>query len=433
MQLNEIIEENTLPTISKRTRIAQENLKALVDRDWSRLKKVQALGFISILEREYGIDLSSLRQECRAYFESHELPQEKKKISVTSEEVAYSGRRRIFKVAVLLLLAFFAYESWHFFVAKNPTLESNATPAKKESFYDSVVDMAEGWFGGKETVEPDLGGPDEENGVTKGAWAEEKNESTQTAPEKNSTEKVAKVSAPKEEKKPKAVPKSKASSTESTLPAKSEQEEAKIIEKVKEEQAKQETRMPESSAVEAGSGNAAKEETKPGDEISQMIAAATPGLSDAGSETSTLETTPPSMQGKEVKKATESAAASAAKQEVAAKKQESAAQASEKSASPAAAAKGAILFHPFKKIWVGYTNLRTMKRVAKVTAADLTFDTSQGDYILATGHGMVEFRNADGTVLKLNDGQRHFFMIAKGGVREISHEAFQRLNKSKVW
>jgi hypothetical protein len=88
--------------------------------------------------------------------------------------------------------------------------------------------------------------------------------------------------------------------------------------------------------------------------------------------------------------------------------------------------------HPRSKIWVGYTNLRTMKRTAKVTADDLTFDTATGDYILAVGHGQIDFRTRSGEK-KLNDGTRHFFMIAQGDVREISHEEFQRLNKSKVW
>jgi len=442
MQLNEIIEENTLPTISKRTRISRQNLEALVDRDWSRLQKVQALGFISILEREYGIDLSDMRQECRAYFASHEPPQEKRQISVGSQEADYAGSRRIFKIAAFAVLAFLAYASWRYFVAKNPTLESNTTITKKESFYDSALKMAEGWFGGKkiQSETPDLG---EESEVAKGAWAEEKNDSAKaSASERNAT--PQKAESPLKEAKE---PSQKASAAKvaaveknatSTSPEeKEEREEAQIIEKVKAEQAKQEEQISKAGSETSDSGSeAAEAHPKASEEISQMIAAATPHVKDkdTDSEASTLQATPPSMRkdsSVSAPKPLETAATG--KKRPAAKKQKTQAAKSPAKSAPSATAKEVILLHPLKKTWVGYTNLRNMKRVAKVTAADIPFDTSKGDYILATGHGMVEFRNADGTVLKLNDGKRHFFMIAKGGVREISHEAFQRLNKSKVW
>ena len=71
MQLNELIEEHTLPSISKQTRISTENLEYLLAGDWSRLPQVQALGFISILEREYRIDLAGMKKECKEYFRVH--------------------------------------------------------------------------------------------------------------------------------------------------------------------------------------------------------------------------------------------------------------------------------------------------------------------------------------------------------------------------
>jgi len=68
MQLHEIIEENTLEEISQKTRLSAENLEKIFARDFGAFRKVQAMGFISILEREYHADLSELRSECVAYF-----------------------------------------------------------------------------------------------------------------------------------------------------------------------------------------------------------------------------------------------------------------------------------------------------------------------------------------------------------------------------
>jgi len=95
-----------------------------------------------------------------------------------------------------------------------------------------------------------------------------------------------------------------------------------------------------------------------------------------------------------------------------------------------------VILTPRSKVWIGFRELRSGKRTAEVVQKDqaVKFDTTKSDYILATGHGVLTFTNGDEKeLLKLHDGKKHFFMIAKGGVREISHEKFQKLNGSKVW
>ncbi|WP_457605939.1 hypothetical protein [Nitratifractor sp.] len=424
MQLNDIIEEQSLESISKRTRISQENLEALIARDWSHLKKVQALGFLSILEREYGIDLSDLREECRSYFESH-APQEKR-ITVSSDEVIQPGSHRLLKILMLILLLLAAYGSWVLFVAENESFESNTTSTtQKESFFDSVKAVASQWFGDKSTAvesESNSGA----KAVDKGAWAKEENFTLQSVmkPEEKEAKTSAKEEAETGERKMEAAAAtgeaaareengSEMKEAEPKKPTENSQEaeEEQIITRVKEEQAAAEQQA-EAPAVEVPA-------EEKGGEISSMIAAATgSGVAESAGETST-ESTEETTAQKEEKAKTAAPAPEPQKQKEA--------------PAPAATAKGVVLFHPLAKIWVGYTDLRTMKRVAKTTAAEIPFDTARGDYILATGHGRLEFRQGDKVLLKLNDGKKHFFMIAKGKVQEMSHQAFQRLNKSKVW
>jgi hypothetical protein len=57
------LEELGVERISKDTHISQANVRLILDKSFDRLQKVQFLGFISILEREYKIDLSALKQE----------------------------------------------------------------------------------------------------------------------------------------------------------------------------------------------------------------------------------------------------------------------------------------------------------------------------------------------------------------------------------
>jgi len=68
MQLNEILEENSIKAISKKTNISEENLEVLFRGEFDVLKKVKTMGFISIIEREYDADLKALREEALVYY-----------------------------------------------------------------------------------------------------------------------------------------------------------------------------------------------------------------------------------------------------------------------------------------------------------------------------------------------------------------------------
>jgi hypothetical protein len=68
MQLNEILEENSIKAISKKTNISEENLEVLFRGEFDVLKKVKTMGFISIIEREYHADLKTLREQAQAYY-----------------------------------------------------------------------------------------------------------------------------------------------------------------------------------------------------------------------------------------------------------------------------------------------------------------------------------------------------------------------------
>ncbi len=65
------IKELGLEKVSEKTFININDLEALLDQDFERFHKTKALGFIQILEREYGLGLGDLREACLKYYESH--------------------------------------------------------------------------------------------------------------------------------------------------------------------------------------------------------------------------------------------------------------------------------------------------------------------------------------------------------------------------
>ncbi|HIQ28154.1 MAG TPA: hypothetical protein EYH42_06605, partial [Sulfurovum sp.] len=66
MQLNEILEENSVKAISQKTNISEQNIEALIEDNFSALTKAKALGFISIIERDYHADLKDVREKALA-------------------------------------------------------------------------------------------------------------------------------------------------------------------------------------------------------------------------------------------------------------------------------------------------------------------------------------------------------------------------------
>ena len=55
MQLNELLENNDIKDISKKTKISESALEAIFANEFCYLKRAQCMGFISIIEREYKI------------------------------------------------------------------------------------------------------------------------------------------------------------------------------------------------------------------------------------------------------------------------------------------------------------------------------------------------------------------------------------------
>jgi len=111
MQLDDLIEEQSIESISKKTNIAEGVITKLFNKEFKTLKLPQALGALSIIEREYSVDLITLRQECKAYFEDN-----------VSQDSVVAGlapikrkRRTVSRLVVFVLLAMLAYGAWYFF------------------------------------------------------------------------------------------------------------------------------------------------------------------------------------------------------------------------------------------------------------------------------------------------------------------------------
>ena len=134
MQLNEILEENSIKSISQRTKISEDNLENLLARNFDVLMKIKTLGFISIIEREYKADLTALREEALTYYASHK---EDHSFSVAAPmEDEKRGKSKLF---LLLMLALLGYASWYFFTQFDKKHLSGLIPFNSEQILGNTI------------------------------------------------------------------------------------------------------------------------------------------------------------------------------------------------------------------------------------------------------------------------------------------------------
>jgi hypothetical protein len=190
MQLNEIIEENTLPAISRKTRLSIENLEKLFENNFSGFRKVQALGFISILEREYRADLSDLREACETFFsennvletpkrstEAHLNPPHKKS-TVVDINMSRRGPSFIKPLVVSVVAVGLLYAAWQTYSTQMESTDTNISRQGEDiGFFATIINQTKKWMGGES---PQGLTGEETTDTDETAWGEDDNTTDNT-------------------------------------------------------------------------------------------------------------------------------------------------------------------------------------------------------------------------------------------------------------
>jgi len=135
MTLEDILQEHTLKNMSQTTKISEENLEQIANEEFSNLVKAKALGFISILEREYQVDLKVLKERALLYYEERG---EEESVNIALPRVEEpKGRSKLFLFFVLGLLA---YASWYFFTQFDKKTLDNMLPFTEEKTIEELSD-----------------------------------------------------------------------------------------------------------------------------------------------------------------------------------------------------------------------------------------------------------------------------------------------------
>ncbi|MBU0719841.1 hypothetical protein KJ877_00720 [bacterium] len=120
------IKEIGAQKVYEKTHIVKQHVQAILHESFDQMTKVQFLGFISILERDYNVDLSDLRKRGLEYFKQNSAKTEE------SERIFVAAQRKKNYSALYMALGVFV-----FILAVYYTLSSVEPTSEDEKLIDS--------------------------------------------------------------------------------------------------------------------------------------------------------------------------------------------------------------------------------------------------------------------------------------------------------
>ncbi|MCF6330425.1 MAG: hypothetical protein L3I99_02605 [Sulfurimonas sp.] len=96
--------------IHEQTHIPKEHAHSIINKKFTKMNKIQYLGFISILEREYSIKLDSLKNSAKEYFQESEKDNKtttEKLFVVPQRKKSYTKHYILLAVLILVAVAIF--------------------------------------------------------------------------------------------------------------------------------------------------------------------------------------------------------------------------------------------------------------------------------------------------------------------------------------
>ena len=128
MQLSDILEEHSLKNISKKTNISEENIENILEKKFEKIDRVKAMGFLSIIEREFRADLGELRSEAQAYYAEHDTVDRGVVVGVPFSLEKRGKSKSLFIIVFILLAA----ASWYFLTQYDKTHFNALQPHNNE-------------------------------------------------------------------------------------------------------------------------------------------------------------------------------------------------------------------------------------------------------------------------------------------------------------
>lgn len=136
MQLDDLIKQERIGNVTKQTHITKAVLERILNREFQSLKRSQVYGVLSILEREYSVDLNEFRNECEEYFQANKTDDN----SFVVMETIPKNNHFLLRFVVLLIIVSIVYGGWYFFHSYYNSSANNSDPQNEKTLIDIILE-----------------------------------------------------------------------------------------------------------------------------------------------------------------------------------------------------------------------------------------------------------------------------------------------------
>lgn len=151
MQLDDLIKQERLGNITKKTHITKVVLEKMLNREFESLQKSQVYGILSVLEREYEVKLDEFRDESEEYFSANTTEDNG---FVVMEAIPQSNHF-LLRFFVLLLIVAIVYGGWYYFHSYYKPSALSIDPQNEKTLIDIILE-------GKDTIIEKVSGKNSE-------------------------------------------------------------------------------------------------------------------------------------------------------------------------------------------------------------------------------------------------------------------------------
>lgn len=126
--------------ISEKTHIARSHIQAVIHESFEDLKKIQFLGFVSILEREYKMDLSELRAHGLEYFSDEKYSLKQDMFKAPKDKQRSFSVISFFILVIVAIAIYYGYTSRENIQTDISSVEAISIKTPEANNSDMIVD-----------------------------------------------------------------------------------------------------------------------------------------------------------------------------------------------------------------------------------------------------------------------------------------------------
>ncbi len=393
MPLNDLIKEYSLTTISQKTNIPIGVLENLVNKEWEKLQATKAKGFIAIIEREFNIDLSSLKEEANEYYKTHQKQEPQTPIDLVDAQTISNSSKIITNIVALIALILVIYAIWFYFFKPKST---QTTPQETNS--SGLITQS---LNKAKSLISIVSGSKEDN--KKNILSKEKN-STQTKPAtpKEEPKEEIKEEPKKDDKKPNET--------------KVENKKFDITTDVKKDE-----ELTSNNQLNSNDNNTTAQNTK--DETNQQNI----------EENKTINQEINSLLEENITKSVDNNTTNSSEISETNITNIETNMTNNDSNISALSANNITIKPTVKTIWVGIYNLKNFKRTPKLFSGEFTYKSNGDDIAIVTGHSKFEITTDNGFSKKFNGKGRKYLYISADGIKELTKTEYRALTQNRAW